>query len=95
MVKMLLLIHLFGAGLLAIILFRALFTVQYVRYAKAIGINTAAQFASGSLLAVIGQSMGVGQFCINVGVYLLVVLLVEALLLRRFFIDHQHCTVIE
>lgn len=81
-------IHLFGAGVLAIILLRALSTVYYLRYAKLIGINTAAQFASGSLLAVVGQSMGISQVCLNIGVYLAVVLLFEFILFRHA-IRHQ------
>ena len=89
MVKFLLLIHLTGAAVLAIVLLRALFTVQYVRYAKAIGINTVAQFTSGSLLAVIGQSMGISQVCLNIGVYLAIILLVETILLRHAIRDYR------
>ena len=94
MVTAILWLHLVGAGTFAVVLFRALFTQRYIRYAKLIGLNTVAQLASGSLLAVVGQSMGVGQVCVNIGAYLGVVLLFEAILFRHAIRDQRFACLI-
>lgn len=94
MMNVLLTLHLVGAGVLVIVLFKAVFTKRYIRYAKLIGINTTAQLASGSLLAVVGQSMGISQVCLNIGAYLVVVLLVEAILLRHVIRDQHFARVV-
>lgn len=91
MVQIVLNLHLFGAAILGGIIIALIYTLLYrppsaqrdVWYVKIIAVNIAAQFVTGSLLAMVSPGMSLFRFCSNIAIYLTIVVVVEVGLFWR------------